>query len=578
MLLRIGKLFAPYWKGQVLVVILVGFISAMGLVSPLLVREIIDRAIPQGDVQALALLTAASIFAALFLGLLNVAENHIHTWIGKQVVFDLRNSMYRQLQGMGLRFFSETRTGDIMSRINNDISGVEGVITGTMVQILQSLAVVTFTLTALFLMDWRLSLLGVCLIPLFILPTKKVGKARWKIAKETQEKFAELNQIIQETLGLAGVILTMVFNQEQQERKRFREVSSQVIGLQIRESLVGRWFRMFIGVFTVMGPALLYFYGGYLVIQGELTIGTIVAFIALLSRLYGPTAQLFNIHIDVIRSLALFERVFQYLDMEPDIKEHPSAKVLPLVSGHIEFDAVCFGYKPLSPILRDITFSVAKGEMVALVGPSGAGKTTTTSLVSRLYDVDSGTIRIDGYDIRDVTLDSLRGQIGVVTQDTYLFNRTIRENVLYGKPHASESDMREACKAAYIHDFILSLPNQYDTIVGEQGIKLSGGEKQRIAIARALLKDPRIIILDEATSSLDSHSESLIQAALQPLLKNRTSLVIAHRLSTIRAASTILVFNEGQIVEEGTHHELLELGALYYQLYEEQFKTLSSVE
>ncbi len=573
MLLRIAKLFLPYWKGQLLVVLLVALISAMGLVPPLLVRQIIDGAIPNADMTLLIWLTAASVGAALVLGLLSVAENYINTWIGKHVVFDLQNAMYQQLQRMGLRFFSETRTGDIISRINNDVSGVERVITGTIVQTLQSIAVVTFTLIALFAMDWRLSLVGICLIPTFILPTRRVGKARWTIAKQTQEKLAELNQIIQETLGLAGSVLVKVFNREREEQARFREVSGEVVRLQIKESLVGRWFRMFIGVFTSIGPALIYFYGGYLVIQGELTVGTIVAFIALISRLYGPTAQLFNIHIDVVRSLALFDRVFQYLDMQPDIQEKPDAVPLPTIRGDIEFEAVRFSYKTDQPVLEDISFSVKRGEMAALVGPSGAGKTTTTYLVPRLYDVDAGTIRIDGQDIRTVTIDSLRQQIGVVTQDTYLFNTTIQENVLYGKPDATEAEMVEACRAAYIHDFILSLPDQYDTIVGERGIKLSGGEKQRIAIARAILKDPEIIILDEATSSLDSHSEALIQRALEPLLQNRTSLVIAHRLSTIRAADKILVFDDGRIVETGTHEELLACRGLYQQLHQEQFKT-----
>ncbi|MFY9485244.1 MAG: ABC transporter ATP-binding protein, partial [Bacillota bacterium] len=410
-----------------------------------------------------------------------------------------------------------------------------------------------------------------CMIPTFILPTKRVGKARWDIARTTQEKLAELNQIIQETLGIAGAVLVKIFTREDDQKERFYSASEDVVKLQIREALVGRWFFMVVRTFSAIGPALIYFYGGYLVIRGELTVGTIVAFISLLTRLFGPVTSLFTMHVDVTRSLALFERVFEYLDLEPEVLDEPGSVAVKELEGRIEFEDVSFSYKPGIPVLKNVSFSVEPGQMVALVGPSGAGKTTITYLVPRLYDPDLGVVRIDGIDAKQISLRSLREQIGIVTQDTFLFNASLRENIMFGRKDATEEDMIEACKAAQIHDFISSLENGYDTIVGERGIKLSGGEKQRVAIARAILRNPRIIILDEATSSLDSHSEALIKAALAPLLSNRTSLVIAHRLSTVLAADKILVVEDGRIVECGTHQELLAKEGLYRKLYDEQF-------
>jgi len=480
--------------------------------------------------------------------------------------------MYGILQRMPLKFFSNTRTGDIISRINNDVSGVEGVFQRTVVNTVQDILVIAFTLVTIFAMDWRLSLLGLCLIPSFILPTRRVGKARWNIAKATQEKLAELNQIIQETLGVAGAVLVKIFTREDDQRDKFYASSRDVVKLQIREALVGRWFFMFVRTFSSIGPALIYFYGGYLVIRGELTIGTVIAFNTLLMRLFGPVTNLFNMHVDVTRSLALFERVFEYLDLAPEVMEAPGALSLDKLEGRIEYEDVCFSYKEGQQVLKGVSFTVEPGEMVALVGPSGSGKTTITYLVPRLYDPDSGVVKIDGIDARQISLRSLRSQIGIVTQDTFLFNASIRENILFGRKDATEEEMIEACKAAYIHDFIAALDEGYDTLVGERGIKLSGGEKQRIAIARAILRNPRIIILDEATSSLDSHAETLIKAAISPLLANRTSLVIAHRLSTVLAADKILVIENGRIVESGTHQELLAGGGLYRRLYDEQFR------
>lgn len=571
MLLRILKYFLPHWKLMVLVFLCVGVTSVLGLLPPLLTRSIIDEALIKRSFRLLTLYTVGYVGISFLIHLIGVGESYLNTLISKRIVLDIRNSMYGVLQRMPLKFFANTQTGDIISRINNDVSGVEGVFQRTVVSTVQNVLVIIFTLVTIFAMDWRLSLLGLCMIPTFILPTKRVGKARWDIARTTQEKLAELNQIIQETLGIAGAVLVKIFTREDDQKERFYSASEDVVKLQIREALVGRWFFMVVRTFSAIGPALIYFYGGYLVIRGELTVGTIVAFISLLTRLFGPVTSLFTMHVDVTRSLALFERVFEYLDLEPEVLDEPGSVAVKELEGRIEFEDVSFSYKPGIPVLKNISFSVEPGQMVALVGPSGAGKTTITYLVPRLYDPDLGVVRIDGIDAKQISLRSLREQIGIVTQDTFLFNASLRENIMFGRKDATEEDMIEACKAAQIHDFISSLENGYDTIVGERGIKLSGGEKQRVAIARAILRNPRIIILDEATSSLDSHSEALIKAALAPLLSNRTSLVIAHRLSTVLAADKILVVEDGRIVECGTHQELLAKEGLYRKLYDEQF-------
>jgi ATP-binding cassette subfamily B protein len=572
MLLRILGYFKPHWKLMALVFLCVGASSVLGLLPPLFTGAIVDKALIEKNFRLLTLYTLGYVGVSFLVSLIGVGESYLNTLVSKRIILDIRNSMYSILQRMPLKFFSNTRTGDIISRINNDVSGVEGVFQRTIVSTVQNALVIAFTLVTIFAMDWRLSILGLCLIPSFILPTRRVGRARWNIAKATQEKLAELNQIIQETLGVAGAVLVKIFTREDDQRDKFDTSSKDVVRLQIREALVGRWFFMFVRTFSSIGPALIYFYGGYLVIRGELTIGTIIAFNTLLMRLFGPVTSLFNMHVDVTRSLALFERVFEYLDLAPEVMEAPGALSPEKLEGRIEYENVCFSYKEGQPVLKDVSFTVEPGEMVALVGPSGSGKTTITYLVARLYDPDSGVVKIDGIDAREISLRSLRSQIGIVTQDTFLFNASIRENILFGRKDATEEEMIEACKAAYIHDFIASLDEGYDTLVGERGIKLSGGEKQRIAIARAILRNPRIIILDEATSSLDSHAETLIKAAISPLLANRTSLVIAHRLSTVLAADKILVVEDGRIAESGTHQELLAKGGLYRRLYDEQFR------
>jgi len=570
-LIRILKYFIPFWKQILLVFLTMGASAVLGLVPPLLTKNIIDQALPQKNMGMLILLTLASFGTTLVSGLISVAENYLNTWISRHIIQEIRNKMYAHLQTMSLKFFSTTKPGEVISVMNNDINGIQGVFSGTFMSLVNNFLVLIFTAAALISMNWKLAIVGMFVIPLFIIPTREVGKVRWKIASETHKKLDELNQVFQETLNVSGAMLMKLFTNEKKEYNRFHSINQEVTRLQIKESLSGRWFFMVLRTFSSLGPIIIYFYGGYLYIKGELSVGDIIAFITLLGRLYGPVTSLSNIHVDLTRSMALFERIFHYFDLKPDITDSENAVDTEIAKGCIQFENVSFSYNDQQITLHDLNFTIQPGQLVALVGPSGAGKTSVTYLIPRLYDVTKGNIYIDGVNIKDIKLESLRSQIGFVTQDTFLFNTTIKENLLYSKPDATDEEIVEACKAAYIHDFIMSLPEGYETVVGERGIKLSGGEKQRISIARTILKNPKIIILDEATSSLDSVSESLIQKAIEPLLKNRTSLVIAHRLSTIMSADLILVLKDGQIVESGPHHELLKKNGLYKELYDKQF-------
>lgn len=573
MLVRIMKYFLPYWKLLILLAASIIIISGLGLLPAILTKNIIDIALPQKNINLLIILIASSFGAVILSGLFAVGQNYLNSWISKHIMYDIRNSMFYHLQYMGIGFFSNVKTGEITSLMNNDIGGIEGIFSQTFIQIIQNTFIFITTAVTMFYTNWKLAIVGMLVLPLFIIPTRKVGKFRWKIASQTQEKLANLNNIISETLNISGTILVKLFTREKQQEKKFEETNKEVTGLQIKESLAGRWFFMVISSVVALGPMIIYLIGGLLFIKyGGITIGSIVMFVALLGRLYGPVTSFANLSVDVTRSIALFERIFNYFDMKQEITDRPDAINLNTINGSVKFNNVFFSYKRRAQILKNINIDIKPGQTVAFVGPSGAGKTTITYMLPRFYDVNYGSITIDGVDIRDITVESLRKHIGMVTQDTYLFNDSIRQNLLFANPDATEEEMFEVCMTANIHDMITSLPEGYGTIVGDRGIKLSGGEKQRISIARVLLKNPRIVILDEATSSLDSVSESLIQAAIEPLLKGRTSLVIAHRLSTILAADCIYVINKGRITEYGTHEELLKLDGTYTDLYNKQFK------
>ncbi len=570
---RIISYFKPYWKQMTIMFLAIIATSILGIIPAILTKNIIDIALPQGSVPSLIQNILLFVGTILLLNLITVGQSYLNTLISKYIIRDLRAGMYRHLQKMSLKFFSNAKTGEITSRINNDINGIESIFSNTFIQILQGIFIFTTTAATLFYTNWILAIVTLMTLPLFVIPTRKVGKVRWNIASKTQAKLAELTNIITETLNVSGITLIKIFTKETDKAKEFDDTNDEVTKLGIREALVGRWFFMTMQTFVAIGPILIYLCGGLLLIHNHsITIGGIIMFVTLVSRLYGPVNTFANIHVNVVRSMALFERIFEYFDLKSEIIEKPDAKRIERIQGEIRFDHVHFSYGEKDTTLKDVEFEVKPGQMAAFVGPSGAGKTTITNLVPRLYDVTDGAVLIDGLDIRDMTRHSLRSQIGMVTQDTFLFNTTIRENLLFARPSATEEEVVEACKTANIHDFIASLPDGYDTIVGERGVKLSGGEKQRVSIARTLLKNPRIVIFDEATSSLDSNSETLIQQAIKPLLSDRTSLVIAHRLSTIVSADVIFVVQSGKIVERGTHEELLQEEGVYKDLYDKQFK------
>ncbi len=628
----------PYMGKIVLMLALILVTTFLNLIPPLFTRDLIDRALPEKDLQRLTMLALGMLAVPLVTGLLGVGHRYLSSSVGEGVISDLRTALFAHLHRMSLRFFTNTKTGELMSRLNNDVIGAQRAVSGTFVDIFTNVVTLVSALVIMLRLEWRLTLLAMAVLPLFLIPARVLGKRVRATVREQMLLNAEMNAMMDETLNVSGALLVKLFGRTGAEVARFRARAERVRWAGVRNAFLMRWFFLTVSLVSAVGSVVVFWVGGLFVLQGQFTIGTVVAFTAYLGMLYGPLSSLTNARMDISTSLVSFERVFEVLDLPLEVREQPGALALHNVQGDVRFDRVTFSYQPgesvpgaaaaglreverfghagrgggvplsqeggkierrgtggeqargaaadagdangddSTPVgsirwaLRDVSFEVRPGQLAALVGPSGAGKTTITYLLPRLYDPTSGAIYLDGHDLRDLSLDTLAAQIGMVTQETYLFNDTIRANLLYARPDASDLEIQAACQAANIHEFISGLPDGYDTVVGNRGYRLSGGEKQRIAIARVILKDPRILVLDEATSSLDSQSEALIQEALERIMQARTSLVIAHRLSTILAADVILVLEGGRLVEQGTHAELLARGGLYALLYETQFR------
>ncbi|KPL70171.1 ABC transporter [Ornatilinea apprima] len=597
----------PYgWKILgMLLLILVG--TGFTLLTPLIIRELIDRAIPAGDLNRLVLLSLGLLLIPAIGGGVNVIRRKLNAQVGEGVIFDLRVALFSHIQRMSLNFFTHTRIGEIMSRLNNDVVGAQNAISNTIVNIITDLIEVVGVLAVMLTLEWRLTLVSIVILPLFLLAARALGSRLRDLAREQMDHNARMNAMINETLSIGGALLVKLFGRTTLEDERFTERASRVRDLGIRRAVVGNSFFVIIGLLSAVGTALVYGLGGYFVIQKAFTVGTIVAFGSYLSSLYGSLQGLATAPVEFATSVVSFERVFEVIDLPLEIQESPHPVTITQPRGELSFENVTFHYgideknllkdvrrygqvdqvsavlsgdapqtapalsQARETALEDISFSAHPGQLVALVGPSGAGKTTLTYLIPRLYDPGAGCVRLDGVDIRELSLDFLSSMIGMVTQETHLFHDTIRTNLIYAKLDASDQEIEDAARAANIHNFIAALPDGYNTIVGERGYRLSGGEKQRLALARVILKNPRILVLDEATSHLDSESESLIQEALRRVMAGRTSIVIAHRLSTILAADQILVIDRGRIVERGNHTSLLAAGGLYAHLYQTQF-------
>jgi len=566
---RIGRLFIPYRLRLSLLLGLIFLGSILGIASPFLLREAVDKGILEKNFELLTWLVVGMIALAIINGVISVAQTWISNQVGQRVMHDLRAAVFAHLQRMSLAFFTHTRSGEVQARIAYDIGGIDDVVTSTATSTVSTVATVTATVVAMFALEWRLTVFSLILLPFFVWLTRRVGNERRRIQSVRQGRLADMSTLVEESLSVSGILLGKTMGRSQELVDRFSSESSELADLEVRARMAGRWRMASVQMSFAIMPAAVYEFAGYTIAHNDnvISIGTLVAFTALQTRLLFPMQQLLSVGVEVQTSLALFGRIFEYLDLPVDIAERPDARTLSDVRGDVQLKDVWFRYAPESPwTLEDISAEIPAGTRTALVGETGSGKTTLAYLVARLYEAQKGCVRVDGVDIRDVTLESLAATVGLVSQETYLFHASIRENLRFACPQASDEEIEDAARAAQIHELISSLPQGYDTAVGERGYRFSGGEKQRMAIARTVLRNPPVLILDEATSALDNETERAVQQALDDLSRGRTTIAIAHRLSTIRDSDQILVLDAGRIVERGTHDELVELGGRYAAL------------